>query len=198
MNMDLYNAKDLLQLVDELANRFGGRKGIAVYAHHIFKEGVALTEQYADEEWKARDAAMIRLEERIQQSGLAAKQGLHRVLKLNHCMADSGHAVTILPDGNVGLCEHYSESEFAGHIDRKGFDTAVVESWKEMLPEIPECAECFYYPACLRLKKCPNSGGCYPLYRQEQNRKVKRAMISHYENLKNKIEVEEEENAGNC
>jgi len=25
--------------------------------------------------------------------------------------------VTILPDGNIGLCEHFSEDEFIGHIE---------------------------------------------------------------------------------
>ena len=191
LNMDLYNAEDLMKLVEELAERFGGRKGISVYAHHIFKGNEAMADSHTEEEWAERTQAMIRLEDKIRECGLESKAGISKHIKLNHCMADSGKSVTILPDGHIGLCEHFSENEFIGHIDQEGFDEAMVKSWKERMPELPECAECVLYPECIQLKKCPNGGKCFPALREERIRKIKRQMLNEYERWKSQQTSEE-------
>ena len=184
LNMDLYNAEDLMELVEELAERFKNQKGIYVYAHHIFKGDEAMADSHTEEEWEERTQAMIRLEDRIREYGLEAKRGISKHFKLNHCMADSGKAVTILPDGHIGLCEHFSENEFIGHVDKEGFNEEVIKSWKERMPEIPECAECVLYPECTLLRKCPNGGKCFPALREERIRKIKQAMLYEYEKWK--------------
>jgi radical SAM protein with 4Fe4S-binding SPASM domain len=191
LNMDLYNAEDLMKLVEELAERFGGRKGIHVYAHHIFKGNEAMADSHTEEEWAVRTQAMIRLEDKIRECGLESKAGISKHIKLNQCMADSGKAVTILPDGHIGLCEHFSENEFIGHVDQEGFDEAVVKSWKERMPELPECGECVLYPECIQLKKCPNGGKCFPALREERIRKIKRRMLNEYERWKSQQTSEE-------
>ena len=191
LNMDLYNAEDLMKLVEELAERFGGRKGIHVYAHHIFKGNEAMADSHTEEEWEERTQAMIHLEDKIRECGLESKAGISKHIKLNHCMADSGRSVTILPDGHIGLCEHFSEDEFIGHIDQEGFDEDVVKSWKARSPELPECAECVLYPECIQLKKCPNDGKCFPALREERIRKIKRQMLNEYERWKSQQNAEE-------
>lgn len=198
LNMDMHNAEDLLQLVEELARCFEGKKGLTVYAHHLFKGNEPMAELHSEEEWEKRDAAMCRLEGKIAQCGLASKGGITKHVKLNHCMADSGSSVTILPDGNIGLCEHFSESEFIGHIDREGFDQTVVNSWKERIPEIPECAECFYYPSCLQLKKCASGSVCFEQLRRDHRRKTEQAMLCEYQQWKKQEKPEEAEDADFC
>lgn len=184
LNMDLYNAEDLLTLVEDIAQRFEGKRDLSVYASHLFKEGIPSAELHSEEEWHKRDAAMCRLTDRIAAYGLSSKRGINKKIKLNHCMADSGNAVTIMPDGNIGLCEHFTETEFIGHIDHEGFDQKMVDSWKETIPEIPECAECFYYPDCIKLKKCTNDSICYPQYRTDKYRKIQKAMLNEYQKWK--------------
>lgn len=198
LNMDLYNANDLLALVEELGQRFGGRKGIHVYAHHLFKGNEPMAELHTDEEWEKRDEAMRRLEDKITESGLASRGGISKHIKQNHCMADSGKSVTILPDGNIGLCEHFSETEFIGHLDIEGFDAEMVKSWKERMPEIPECAECFCYPECIKLKKCANGSICFRQLRQEQLRKTKRQMVQEYRRWQENTGTEEPEEPDEC
>lgn len=198
LNMDLYNAEDLLKLVEELAQRFAGKKGLYVYAHHIFKGNEPMAHTHTEEEWDKRDAAMCRLNETIAQCGLASKRGISKHIKVNHCMADSGKSVTILPDGNIGLCEHFSENEFIGHIDSDEFDAAMVKSWKETVPQIPECATCFYYPECIMLKKCANDNVCFRQMRQERLRKTKQQMVNEYQNRKAKAEPDEAEVSEEC
>lgn len=180
MNMDMHNAEDLLLLAQELAQRFGGKENINVYAHHLFKGDEAMAETHTEEEWALRDEAMCRIEECLKQSGLSSQKGLTKNMRLSHCMADNGNAVTILPNGNIGLCEHFSETEVIGHIDREGFDTAVVESWKATTPKIEACATCFYYPDCVMLKKCPSGNKCFLQYRERRLRQTVRQMENEY------------------
>lgn len=198
LNMDLYNAENLLELVEELAERFAGRKGLHVYAHHIFEGNTPMAESHTEQEWEERNEAMCRLEDRINTVGLGRKGGISKNIRLNYCMADSGRSVTILPDGNIGLCEHFSEDEFIGHMDKEGFDTAMVKSWAERVPEIPECAACFYYPECIKLKKCASGSICFRQLREEQLRKTKRQMLCEYHNWKTETEAEDTEDADAC
>lgn len=191
LNMDLYNADDLLTLSEELAQLFSGRKGISVYAHHLFKNGTPDAELHSEMEWMKRDTAMNRLNETLEMNGLLANNGISKNIKLNHCMADSGKAITILPDGNIGLCEHYTESEFCSHLDRTDFDATIVKSWKERVPEIPECAECFYYMDCIKLKKCSSSRICYQQFRQEKLNSIQRAMLCEYAHWQGKTKTED-------
>jgi sulfatase maturation enzyme AslB (radical SAM superfamily) len=50
LNLSLYNAEDLIQLVNELAERFGGRRGFFVYADYIFEVDTPLAESYSLEQ----------------------------------------------------------------------------------------------------------------------------------------------------
>lgn len=182
LNMDLYNADDLLNLVNELGQRFSGKSNLSVYAHHLFDSNVSMAELHTDDEWEKRDVAMERLTNCIRCNGLASSAGITRNIKINYCKADSGNAVTILPDGSIGLCEHYSESEFIGNIDSCAFDVKMIESWNQKLPEVAECFDCFYYLDCVRLKKCPSQGACYRQFRQERLRDIQQRMLCTYEN----------------
>ena len=141
---------------------------------------------------------MIRLEERIAHHGLSGKSGISKNFRVNYCMADSGRSVTILPDGHIGLCEHFSEDEFIGHIDGEKFDEAMVKSWRKTGPEIPECAQCFYYPECIRLEKCANSRVCFPQERNDRLRKTKRAMRNEYEKWQTQSQSDDMEDEGDC
>ncbi len=198
LNMDMYNAENLLELVEELAKTFAGRKGLRVYAHHIFDGNAPMATTHTETEWDKRDAAMIRIEQAILQHGLTGKGGIAKQLKLNYCMADSGQSVTILPDGSIGLCEHFSEDEFVGHLDREGFDQSMVSGWRETIPQIPECDTCFYYPECIKLKKCASSSICFRQLRQDQLRKTKRQMENEYDNWKNEAAQEDADENENC
>ncbi|MBR3988154.1 MAG: 4Fe-4S cluster-binding domain-containing protein [Clostridia bacterium] len=193
LNMDLYNAEDLMKLVNELAERFAGQEKLSIYANHIFEGNIPMAEFRTSEEWEQRDVLMCKLEELIEQKGFAFKSGIAKKMKTNHCMADSGRAVTILPDGNIGVCEHFSEDEFIGHIDKDSFDESVIQRWKVRSAEIPECAECALYPQCIRLEKCANDRLCFTQRKNGKLRKVQRQMRNEYQRWIEKTEVDETE-----
>lgn len=184
LNIDLYNAENLLELVDELARRFRGRQGLYIYAHHLFDINMPAAQLHDQQQWQQRGDAMAQLNERICQSGFSLLQGINKKLVLNHCMADSRDSITITPDGHIGLCEHFSEDGFIGHIEKEGFDENLRAQWREIMPEIEECATCFHYPACIRLKKCTNESLCFPQLRQEYLWKNQVQMENEYNNWK--------------
>lgn len=198
LNMDLHNAVDMLSLVEELDEKFRGKSGLRIYAHHLFSGTDSMAELHSDEEWRKRFDAMCRLNEKIAHLGLASIQGISKGIKLNHCMADSGNGVTILPGGEIGLCGEHSDSEFIGHIDAAGFDKAVVRSWKETVPPIPECAECFYYPECIKLIKCGNTSVCFHFDREEKLLKTRRRMKMTYTRWKNNVSSQAEDDDIGC
>lgn len=198
LNMDKQNADNLLELIEELARRFAGKKGLTVYAHHLFGAEGPMAELHSYEEWEALDNAINRLNKKIAERGMSSSRGIRKTPKTNHCMADSGESVTILPNGNIGLCDRFSESEFIGHIDSDSFDQAVVNSWKERIPEIPECATCFYYPDCMQLKKCASGSVCFEHLRREKRRKVERQMLTEYERWKSREEPSVDEEMEDC
>lgn len=198
MNMDMHNAEDLLLLAQELSECFGGKNNIKVYAHHLFKGDEAMAETHTEEEWALRDEAMRRIEGCLTQRGLTTKKGITKKFRLNNCMADNDNAVTILPDGNIGLCGQISESEFAGHVDKEGLDSNVVKSWKETTPEIEACATCFYYPDCVMLKKCPSGGQCFLQHRQRRLRMTLLEMENEYQKWQKKEEYSKSDDGEFC
>lgn len=191
LNMDLNNAENLLELVDELAKRFPDHKRLYIYARHIFKSDKPLADIHTKQEWEKHDRAMRLLNERIVQNGLARKGGIKKEFRLHYCMADSGQAVTVLPNGEIGLCEHYTESEFIGHLDGDRFDETVIKRWRETIPEIPECDTCFYYPECILLKMCSNCSVCFQQERERFLDETKLAMVNEYKKWLMQMSTEE-------
>lgn len=180
LNMNLKNAENLLQLAEELAVCFPHEKKPTVYAHLIYEENVKWDKYYTDEELKKLYDTMKMLEEKLSEQELftGVKQGLRKSLKMRNCMADDGRSLVVLPDGHLGLCEHYTETNLIGHIDSKERDQTVIAKWKELDDEIAECADCFYFPECIRLRKCPGLEKCSEFERQRIQCKVKRAMMN--------------------
>lgn len=191
LNMDLKNAENLLALVDEISGRFPNRQNIGIYARHIFKGNVPLADSHTEDEWVTYEQALQRINTRIEEKGLALKRGIKKHVRIHYCMADSGSSVTIVPSGDIGLCEHYSESEFIGHIDSDQFDAEMIKSWKQTIPEIPECDTCFYYPECILLKKCTNCSVCFSQERTRRLSETKLSMRNEYQRWLCKTDAEE-------
>ena len=182
LNIDFHNAEDLMKLADELARTFAGKKGLRVYAHLIFDEKTPWDQRYTLEEWEQLYQQMHRLDDKLRAYGLAMSSscGLKRELPSNYCMADNDGAVVIVPDGHLGRCRHYSESEFMGHMDSPERDQAVIASWKERCDELPECNDCFYYPECMNLKKCMDRMACIDPERASIRRRTELSMINEF------------------
>ena len=178
LNLSKENHEDLLVLSDMLKERFGAyTEYLSVYSKPLFEgESFLLTDTERDNLY---DQYMM-LEKHLRETGLHSRQGVPKI-KHCQCMADDGKSVVILPGGELGLCEHHTDDEYIGTIYSDDQDEKIIRSWNERADEQDECSECFYYPACLKLKKCPGKTPCNDAQRRYLKWKAQAAMKAAYE-----------------
>ena len=199
LNMDTHNAENLILLADELHARFADRKRLFVYSRTLFEfSGNLSAHVRAEEERHQLYEKQQQLRQKLAGYGIGQKNGLSKDTRLNHCMADSGSSVTILPSGELGLCEHYTENNLVGHLDSEELDTAMVQSFRECWEQTDECPTCFYYPECIRLKKCAEYKECFPEMRDEYREMLLGGMLNAYAAWQKKEEADEEQIPSVC
>ena len=192
LNVGEENWQDLLRLADQLAERFMGQKGFFVYPSPlhlqvndepkwILTHSNTLTEKYQ------------KVRERLIQLKLYGDGRLARSIKVTQCIANNDSAVVVLPDGKLGCCEHFLESEIFGDINSEEKDLTMLADWKERTPLGQECSDCSYYPQCYRLKKCPGGRACTGLEREMTEKRLRLQMLNEYYICTNKKAAESED-----
>lgn len=187
-NLDFHNVEDLNLFAEELAQRFGGHKKFVVYTHLIIDEKKAWDEHRSLEQWNALYQAKADLDQKMSDLGIHANRAmrLSGELRTAACMADSDNSIVVTPDGSLGVCEHFSETELIGHLDSPDRDQTVVNSFREHWAEIGECDTCALYPVCIRLKKCPYIMPCIEASRKDTLITIKHTMRNEYRRWKKK------------
>lgn len=198
LNMDEHNADNLMELADELHERFGGKGKFSVYSHTLFEFAGSKAHIRTQEERRQLYQKQQRLRKKLDDCGIGASCYLRQKLRIRQCMADSGGSLTILPNGELGLCEHYSENNLVGHLDSEELDTAVVQSFRECWEQTEDCKTCFYYPECIRLKKCAEYKECFPEMRDEYREMLLGGMLNAYAAWQKNEEADETEPAPVC
>lgn len=189
LNIDLYNADDLMKLADDLYANFHDLEKVKAYSHVIFeKDG----EERSDEDRKLLYQKQKELEAKLSGYGLFAseKPNLQRQIKLNFCGSDNDASVLIAPDGSLGKCEHFVDRDFFGHVDSEVQDKSMLAKFKKRRPAIEACNTCPLFPECIRLEVCSELRHCYPEERAQRLERIKRAMVAEYEGWKEKKEKE--------
>lgn len=198
LNMDEHNADNLMELADELHERFGGKGKFSVYSHTLFEFAGNKANIRAQEERRQLYQKQQRLRKKLDDCGIGTSYYLRQKLRIRQCMADSGGSLTILPNGELGLCEHYSENNLVGHLDSEELDTAVVQSFRECWEQTENCKTCFYYPECIRLKKCAEYKECFSEMRDEYREMLLGGMLNAYAAWQKNEEADEAEPAPVC
>jgi len=175
LNIDMYNIGEMAELVEVLHRRFGTNAHLSVISFELY--GC----ERSPEDNATLFAQRMQLEQQIAQCGYRSKRKLLNDIKVNCCWADdNGESVVIVPDGHLGKCMHYIDSDFFGHIDSEERDETIIRKFKEHRADIEACATCFYYPQCIRLVMCEKHF-CSPEYQQEHLHKTMEAMKYEYE-----------------
>lgn len=170
LNVSLENADNLILLVEELAERFSRYRTIQVYAAILYEYYESNCDKGENADWKLLLSKYRQLVMAIQQKGMAGgTPRLETRWKQNHCMADRDNHYVISPEGLLTKCEHYCDSEGIGTIDEGITESACLLSWKQYKKKEEICRQCFWYPDCLRLEKCPIEGTC-----TEEKRELKK------------------------
>ena len=158
MNIDLYNADDLKELVKELHNRFGNHPNLSIYAWPIFEEDgkVRNNEDHIKVYIKLKE-----LQEVFYKYGYNDGFYPDNRIKYAQCMADDGKSILIGVNGDLGTCEHFEDSHFFSNINdplNKNFNELNI--WREYNPPLDICKDCPIYPSCIRPKYCEEMGKC--------------------------------------
>lgn len=192
LNLDMNNHDNLHELVTELSKVFTSENRPTVYNGVIYESP---GEKRSAEKRRDLYQASAALTEYINRCGLGRQEGVPRYFKTNQCMADNDTTATITPEGRLGKCEHFSETEeMFGDIWSEEMDNSVIEHWKEKFPSLPECKTCFYYPRCFRLLKCSTQRDCCDSELRDQLKEMLQSQMKNsFEKWKNKTLTDEAE-----
>ena len=182
INVDVHNAENLLSLIEELHSEFEGAKKLSIYSHELFDTDHLTFNK--NETRRFIYEKRMQILQKLEEWGLVSPPSLSREVRYSFCMADNDASVSILTDGHLGKCEHYSDNNWFGHIDSPEHDEEVISRFKALREEYEECAHCARYPDCIRLKMCQDIDECVAETREEYIRHTQRAMLAAYEKFK--------------
>lgn len=184
LNVDKHNIDNMFTLVRELYGRFGENKQLTIYSHVLFD----YVDNHAKRTKDERDELYMRrmeLEQLIKDCHYHAKNKLKKTLKLHHCMADNDRSALISPNGYLGKCEHFVDSDFFGHVDSDERNQQVIQQFKERHEEETRCDYCAFYPKCNRIKRCPSGGMCSSDKQEEYIHRMTEGMLEEYKDYIN-------------
>ncbi len=154
LNMDYHNSEELYQLADLLHDRFEDRKNIALYVMPLY-ENVGYKKTVHDEiEREELFDSCIKLTDYFLELGFSVRN-YTRIDSISTfaCQADNPTIQLILPNGDLGFCEHYLENDsFSSVFEEKKSKPF----WCDYRAPIEKCNTCAYYPTCLVMEKCGN------------------------------------------
>lgn len=185
LNIDIYNAEDMLVLVKAFHQEFPDPKGITVYVHQLFEEERERTAIHDEHKRKIVFRKMQEIRKLLIEYGFLKLIKRRHKIRTNKCVADNDACITITPDGHIGKCDHYTTDNFVSHIDSEDWDEETIQSFRETNDETEACITCFYYPNCFMLKKCQAAHHCFPEVREDYLDKTRHEMMITYENYNN-------------
>ena len=186
LNVDYNNIDDQIHLVEDvLLRRFANCGMIFMYSHFFIGALAKLSETKRKELFEKKKY----LRQLIANSGVTTHKKLPRGIKFFRCVADDGISQTIMPNGEIGLCEHYTEDHFISSIDFPQIvNEQVIEEVGQLHSNIELCDNCAYYPLCIRLKICPDAEFCCYEIREENVDIIREEMFNEYINKVGHIE----------
>lgn len=153
LNLDQHNDEDLMQLIDELYERFGNYDKLDVYSHVLFENQGYAPIQRSDAAAADLYGKQGLINAHLEEIGLKKRQLSIPSLKKNRCMADGDTSVCVFPDGQLFKCEHTGANEEFGHIDTGIDHQENIERYQKTV-ELEHCADCPLYPSCILLEAC--------------------------------------------
>ncbi len=185
LNMDENNEKDLYALVDQLAERFGGRPGFSIYFRVLLENRGVEPTAYTEEERRSLAEKAGAMHEYLAGKGLLLKWSLPQGPTLRSCWSDDVNAATITPEGRLGRCESHIDKGLWGSVFSEERNEAVLRQWRERRPPGEFCRTCALYPRCARLKNCViHPARCSPIERAEVELRFRQGILNAYEEWK--------------
>lgn len=193
LNMSRSNYEELYELIDFIADRYKGLSNIKVYTHLLYETERTYGMENTISRRISQAEKLFKLEQHCIDKKIAFFTGLPEKMRFNACMADSPNTgYMILPNGKLGLCEHFTDSEFIGSLSEGITDYDKVASYSEIMNCEELCKNCKMYPLCMRIKKCPTHSfyRCDVAERMVEEKRLERSVEFTYRYLMRKKQAE--------
>ena len=177
------NIDDVWALTKELGGRFHGYDNLRIYYRPIFETCGPMAQIRSTEQRQTIYEEKKRLQTYVGNLGFKGKSSTRKLryeIMTYHCMVDSEKSVVVMPDGHLGLCEHYLDSYYIGSINSEDWNQDIVRQLREYQEELPECNMCAYYPQCLRPKSCTELQYCSKEWREDNIYTIRQQMLGEY------------------
>ena len=190
LNMGNDNAEDLFELTKMLVEKFSKYPNCYIYTVRLFEDNCTVKIKDENEQDVADRHKLIKSCTDLQAYIDANMPTPHietlpKAFQLpNTCMANSDKSVMIVPDGHLGKCEHFVDSDFFGSIYSDEYDIKKMMSYKEHVMVAPHCVDCEYRSLCMPLKCC----GCIPMHCDDMDKMaIESRLFSKLNNIYNKF-----------
>ena len=189
INVGIHNINDNEHLIHQLLTSFKSNKRVGIYLNRLYNNFDGAPQNIED--FKNINNKIFEMTELLLKNG---KGGCRININNKHfktfqCMADSGRAVMILPDGKLGLCEHYMDELHIGDVENGITDFKNVLISCEQKKKSKICEKCVLYPTCNQLKIC-SSSNCNEYNLSYNEYFIKLSMKKEYKKYKIKSENE--------
>lgn len=180
LNVDYYNAEDMLNLIDYLYEEFKG-KVFSVYAHRLFSNYPTTTDTKEKEQILIK--YLEKIDDKLEKFGLAVEKQENNTYKETHCVADNLAGLSVLPNGDFTLCEHCYDSHIIGNIFTEEKNQEAIDSLTKLKEPSDKCLNCplFLFDCAGRGMICDNSEYCTEEYKNyllsQKKKQVKRLFI---------------------
>lgn len=193
LNVGTHNGDNLKELVKFLAIEFRDEPNLSVYVHDIFDMDLLRTDIENEKIFKD----MIDIERLISKLSLRGQSAnVPLGIRTTHCMVDTNHSVVIMPNGDLGLCEHYDTEHLIGHIDNPlDYNLDEILVWRKLHDYGEICDNCGYKPACMKLELCPDTNLCNKYEKEFILERAKLDIIYIYEDWLKSINISQ---CNNC
>ena len=193
LNVGSYNYRDIWDLARLLCEEFEVEKNIYVYARLLYEVG-----KYTDEKKVLMYDLVGKLNSKLDSVfGNKKKKDFSEEFSgkiiNSYCMATGREAVTILPDGKVGICTSVTDGALLGNIYMKEIDSKMREDFGRRFYREDKCRPCPMYPNCYIVNGCPNRDvleGCDPVRVKDSISRIKKKMKNKCRMSKSRNEAE--------
>lgn len=184
LNMDLYNCTDLKELATYISNKFSSYNNFKIYVRFLYTH---INDKYnprSIENKKLLNQKFEEINEILKKNNVNIPSSFKSHNKLYNCMSDSDGSTTILPDGSLGKCEHFTDDNFYGNIYSEKIDYDVIDFFKEKIDFGTQCYNCNLLPNCQLLKNCPiRPLECDEFDKQQKNKSLRYEILESYESF---------------
>lgn len=166
INLTYGMREDIDSLIEFIHNEFDGMNLLSIYISLLYDHYENSAKNLTIAQRKALFEDYKYLNQKLIDYNMSTGE-LMMGFQTNRCMADSGSATCITPEGNLSVCEHRFEDKIYGTIWGQDdlYNKNMISLFFQRETPSNYCKSCQLYPQCIRLKTCSMDNACTSEYR---------------------------------